>query len=77
MNKKKTVLCVNGDASYVVFTDYGMEEYSIVYYPEDGVWWQHGVVCHSGVKIPESCLATRFSDLAPGDGPIELTESRF
>ena len=54
-----------------------MEEYSIVYYPEDGVWWQHGVVCHSGVKIPKLCLTDRFADLAPGDGPIELTESKF
>lgn len=69
MKEMKTVLCVNGDSSYVLFKTRNINDLSYMC----GIWVQIGVGFYKyGVTIPESCLSTRFANLQPGEGPFEL-----
>ena len=70
----KTMLCVNSDAGYVVFSD--SPKYTLKYIDVgDGKkeWRQVGRAgVYDGVHIPERCLATNWHYLSPGEGPFEM-----
>ena len=71
METNRTVLCVNADGSYAVFIDTGIGD--IRYDKHAGCWWQYGAQQYKfSVTIPESCFATNYADIKPGEGMIPL-----